>query len=118
MEFIEVMKIRNRTCKHYDGDCENCPLYNRNNGRKLFCTDFLERYPEEAEKILSKWAEEHPQKTILMDFLEKYPNAKLDDDGTPEGPCPFHLGYDDDDNCIYGDVYDSCKKCWNRPLEE
>lgn len=118
MEFVKAMKINKRICKIYIGDCDDCPLEFDNNGENENCNDFMLRYPEKAEEILTKWAEEHPQKTILMDFLEKYPNAKLDDDGTPEGPCPFHLGYDDDDDCIYGDVYDSCKKCWNRPLED
>lgn len=117
MEFIEAMKIFKRMCK--GRACSDCPLCKASKQRCTCCTEYCSNYPEEAEEILTKWAEEHPQKTILMDFLEKYPNAKLDDDGTPEGPCPFHLGYDDDDDdCIYGDVYDSCKKCWNRPLED
>lgn len=116
MEFIEAMKILKRMCdiEH----CLTCPLCEDNNKTKESCCDFIIQFPEKAEEILTKWAEEHPQKTILQDFLEKYPNAKMDEDGTPEGPCPYHLGYDDDDDCIYEDTYTCCKKCWNRPLEE
>ena len=117
MELIKGLKLIKNICDKND-TCDNCPLYSDNNITGLNCNKFILKCPEEVEKILIKWAKEHPQKTILMDFLEKYPNAKLDDDGTPEGPCPYHLGYDDDDDCIYGDVYDSCKKCWNRPMED
>lgn len=118
MKFIEAMKIKKRMCEDDIGDCIDCPLSDCNNATKETCDNFMMLYPEGAEEILTKWAEEHPQKTILQDFLEKYPNAKMDEDGTPEGPCPYHLGYDDDDDCIYEDTYTCCKKCWNRPLEE
>lgn len=117
MEFKEVIKIIERMCKHYTNGCSHCPIYH-SKSRDMSCNTFMVHYHEKAEKILTKWADEHPAKTILMDFLEKYPNAKLDEDGTPEGPCPYHLGYDDDDDCIYEDTYTCCKKCWNRPLEE
>lgn len=117
MEFIEAFKIVKRMCEDDIGDCIDCPLSIDNNNTKENCYDFMMAYPEEAEEILTKWAEEHPQKTILKDFLEKYPNAYLDKDGIPMGTCPYYLGYDDSDKCIYDDVT-RCKKCWNRPLED
>lgn len=118
MEFVKAMKIKERMCEDNISACIDCPFTPENNGIGDSCDDFITLYPEKAEKILIKWAKEHPQKTILQDFLEKYPNAKLDEDGTPKGPCPYHLGYDDDDDCIYEDTYTCCKKCWNRPLED
>ena len=118
MEFVKAMKITKRICEDNGGNCGNCPLYSQNNKKGALCGDFLENYPEEAEEILTKWAEEHPQKTILMDLLEKYPNAPLKKDGTPQYVCPYQLGYDKSDDCIYDDVYTCCKKCWNRPLED
>lgn len=51
-------------------------------------------------------------KTILDDFLEKYPKSPLDDeDGTPE-VCPTQLGYEIDCSRM------TCKECWSRPLNE
>lgn len=51
-------------------------------------------------------------KTMLEDFLEKHPKAKLLDDGTPVC-CPFILGYEEEKNekCM------NCVECWNRSIE-
>ena len=64
---------------------------------------------EEGVDIVEKWSEEHPIKTIKQDFLEKYPNAKKNQDGSPRF-CPEQLGYEV--NCD-----DGCRKCWNTPME-
>lgn len=69
---------------------------------------------EELAKLISdveKWSKEHPQKTRQMDFMEKFPNAMICDDGTPKACCK-HLGYTMD--CP---TRSSCKECWNEPLE-
>lgn len=92
--------------------CANCPLSRFNNERKLHCSAFESEYPEEAVAIVEKWVEEHPQKTILMDFLEKFPNAPISLDGTPT-TCPFRLGYEEKGKCTTL----SCINCWNRPIE-
>ena len=112
MKFIEAMKIIKRMCdiEH----CLSCPLSEDNNGTKESCCYFMIQFPEKAEKILIKWAEEHPVKTMLQDFLEKYPNAPKDKEvGTPN-VCAFNLGYIKEQDCRNYDY--SCEKCWNRPL--
>ena len=116
MEFKEAMKIKKRMCQGIT--CFECPLNEPSSDKECACGEYILEFPEEAEEILIKWAEEHPQKTILQDFLEKYPNAPLKKDGTPQYVCPYQLGYDKSDDCIYEDTYTCCKKCWNRPLEE
>lgn len=70
-------------------------------------------YPEAATKV-AKWekAKEKPQKTILMDLLEKLPNIETEVDGLPKF-CPFALGYD-----VLCSSKKTCKECWNRPLEQ
>ena len=96
-------------------NCSRCPLSGENNGTKLVCRYFEAEYPEEAVAIVEKWAAEHQQKTMLQDFLEKYPNAPLDKIGTPF-ICPYEIGYEEqclDRNC--NDI--GCVKCWNRPIE-
>ena len=37
----------------------------------------------ELENDVERWTEEHPQRTRLEDFKEKYPHAMMETDGTP-----------------------------------
>lgn len=117
MTAIEYLKAKKRMTKRdgYCGiDCKDCPLSNVNIGLDLTCGDLEEKYPEKAVEIVSKWAEENPPKTILQDFLEKYPNAELEDDGTPMIH-PSSLGFTDLCN---GDNDSHCVECWSRTVEE
>lgn len=97
-------------------DCANCPLNSSNNGTNdmTSCSDFEALYPEKAIAIVQKWSDEHPRKTYLSEFLKNYPNAPLDDDGTPNF-CPSHLGFMSIDDCRKDH---NCVKCWNQPIEE
>lgn len=111
--FAEKLRMTKRTKNGLcENKCSNCPLCSNNNGEGLFCPDFEMYYPEKAVKAVQKWSDEHPQKTFLTELLENYPNAPLDDDGTPTGVCPHTLGLMDIDNCD-----DNCIKCWNQPIE-
>ena len=89
-------------------ECDECTL----NGFVGHCDA-----PDMKDKIdtVQKWSDEHPEhpeKTILEDFHEKYPNCKWKD-GTPvmcvnnlcnvKERCPHTM---------------SCTDCWNRPLSE
>lgn len=95
-------------------DCNKCPLSHLNNGMNIPCTNLEKSYPDKAIAIMQKWSDEHPQKTYLSEFLKKYPNALLEDDGTPNF-CPYRLGLMGADDCRNdGD----CVKCWNQPIEE
>ena len=96
--------------------CSDCPFSNINNGKGLSCSDFEAEYPEEVVAMVEKWAAEHPQKTMLQDFLERYPNAPLDKSDGTAIICPYEIGYEEqclDRNC--NDI--GCVKCWNRPIE-
>lgn len=118
MTAVEFLKEYERMCKMHDLNCSECPMselrrkYNEN-----ICGIIMIVHPEETIDIVQKFAEERPPKTILMDFLEKYPNAFLESDGTPVF-CPESLGYKHDHEICDSLDDDSCKKCWNRPLEE
>ena len=96
--------------------CVHCPLFSHNYDEvsDSICGCFELAYPEKAIAIVQKWADEHPPKTIMQDFFEKYPNAPKDDNGTPI-LCTKCLGYESL-NCAIGD--DECVKCWNQPMEE
>lgn len=111
--FAEKLRMTKRTKNGLcEINCSNCPLSSNNNGEGLFCSDFEMYYPEKAVKAVQEWSDEHPPKTYLTELLENYPNAPLDDDGTPKGVCPRALGLMDIDDCD-----DNCVECWNQPIE-
>lgn len=93
--------------------CSNCPLCSINNNKGQSCTAFEMLYPEKAIEAVQRWSDEHPQRTYLSEFLKNYPNAPLDDDGSPKGVCPHKLGLTDIDDCD-----DNCIKCWNQTVED
>lgn len=71
---------------------------------------------EELENFVNaveQWSKEHPQKTRLQDFKEKYPNMKLRDSGIPWACCSY-LGYCESCN----EAKSNCAVCWNTPVEE
>lgn len=96
--------------------CSECPLEPDVSESGLNCGEFEIFYPERVVAIVEKWSQEHPCKTMLQDFLEKYPKARLEKNGIPRDVCPENLGYCEEIYCHTnkGD----CLACWNRPLEE
>lgn len=60
-------------------NCESCELGSCNNGRNENCDSFMIKYPEEANKIILKWCEEHPIETKQSRLLKMFPNAALVD---------------------------------------
>ena len=88
MDVLKFMKERRRMCNYYSM-CEECPRANEST-----CAIGDMRIEELAKFIsdVEQWSKEHPQKTRLQDFMEKYPNALLYYDGTPK-PCCSDLGY-------------------------
>ena len=112
--FNEKLKMTKRTKNGLcEIKCSNCPLCSNSNGEGLSCPDFEMFYPENAIEIVQKWSDEHPPKTYLSEFLKNYPNAKLDEDGTPHKLCPWHLGLISVNSCR-----NNCVRCWNQPVEE
>lgn len=113
--FNEKLKMTKRTKNGLcEIKCSNCPLCSNNNGEGLSCPDFEMYYPEKAVKAVQKWSDEHPPKTFLTEFLKKYPNAPLEDDGTPDF-CPYRLGLMGADDCRKDG---NCVKCWTQPIED
>lgn len=109
------------TKQRRDGGCElncvDCPLGGSNNSIDVPCSVLETNYPEKAIAIVQKWSDEHPQKTYLSEFLKHYPNAELSH-GVPN-VCLKKLGAVS--GCAKtknGDLYISCYKCWNQPIEE
>lgn len=114
--FAEKRRVTKRTksgiCKIC---CSECPLCSKNTGTSeiLSCGVLEVYYPEKAISAIQKWSDEHPQRTYLSEFLNNYPNAKLDEDGTPHKLCPWHLGLISVNSCR-----NNCVRCWNQPIED
>lgn len=103
MDAVEFLKEYSRMCKYYR-QCKECPLEGK-------C---LNVEPEKQVNAVEQWSQSHPQKTMIQDFFEKFPNAPKDDFGSP-CLCPSDVGYEEKSceatNC-------NCLKCWSRPLED
>ena len=118
MEAIKFLKESNRICHAMYLDCKKCPLYPfYRHGCILYSEVKPERMDElkRAISILEQWAKEHPEKTRLQDFLEKYPKAHLCKNGCPPFR-PAALGYCGESICSNCRILDV--DCWNMPLEE
>lgn len=110
MDAVKFIKERDRLCDSYK-TCSDCPL----NVDSISHCDFETNDPEKLVELVELWSMAHPPKTMLQDFLEKYPNALIDEDGEPF-VCPADLGYPKNPHCDCGISY-PCMDCWNRPVE-
>ena len=110
MDALKFIKEFKRMCNCCSGGfCAGCPRKENPS-----CDDSM-MDDDELNKLIAdveKWSKEHPQKTRLQDFREKYPNALLYYDGTPI-PCCSDLGY-----CKECPEGTTCEDCWNVPVEE
>lgn len=96
--------------------CRTCPLMAQLTEDEIDCIDFLESHPDKSVYIVQRWSDEHPQKTFLTDFIEKYPKAPLGENGVPSNFCPYHLGLIS--KISFNDCPHYCAQCWNTPINE
>lgn len=109
------LKEKARMCESYK-NCDDCP-FDKFHGYHICGAPEAESL-HEAIAIVQKWSDDQPQKTLLEDFKEKYPNYyHYYEDNIIPNICPYQLGYEE-----YGAYEDcptnNCKECWNRPLNE
>ena len=92
-----------RMCKHFDDDCQECPVFYKQTETGLSCEEFIRNYPDKANEIILKWCEEHPVETRQDRFLKMFPNAPKDENGIID-LCP---------DCIDTNIecFHSAKKC-------
>lgn len=113
MNAVEIIRQQARMCNEMES-CKVCPIGQEVTGH--LCRYYRLDHPEKAVELVEKWAKEHPEKTILQDFLEKYPNCEKDRKGCPKS-CPKHLGYVKDCPVAKGRL-ESCRECWNQSLDD
>lgn len=112
MDTIEFIKEKYRMC-HYQDGCSHCSIYEKKGSR--LCADWVAANPEQTIEIVEQWSQSHPQKTMMQDFFEKFPNAPKNPNGTPQF-CPRYAGYSQQKDCT--DCVNKYLECWSRPLEE
>lgn len=113
MDAVKFLMDFNRM--HRNHYCKNCPR-----GEEGCATFGVNKpYLEKLVADVEQWSKEHPQRTRLQDFLEKYPDAEVLPDGQPV-ICCARLGYREYCGKIFGsdDCFSQCRDCWNMPVEE
>lgn len=78
----------------------------------MLVENLINNYDQTYETIC-RWLDGHPRKTRKIEFLEKFPNAKLLYDGTPRACCE-DFGYNEDSRNCNG----MCAYCWNKAIDE
>lgn len=138
MEFKEFVKEYSRMC-NFHRNCIDCPIDKEADNRglselKCNCGVIGFLLDIDAEKIVEKWAKEHPAKTYESDFKDKindllkiFPNhrvKKFVEDANINIYDPFCVAdfYFDGDTkkakCECFSSFDSCKGCWKREIDE
>ena len=106
MDAVEYVKQRDRMCDYYV-NCGDCPV-----GNYEGCSS-LHEIPN-LVPIVEKWAKDHPVKTRMSEFLKKWPDAEISDDGLPSiAPCQLNielLQCESQKDCRYRGVCGKCRR--------
>lgn len=117
MDAVKFLKARKEMCQKAFNEgraCMRCEACTKDGSN---CIAFSEKYYDDAVKIVEKWVKNNPKKTRLQDFLEKFPNAKINDHGFPKDTCCMCLGYCESCDKTYPSETD-CYFCWKKQLED
>lgn len=125
---VEFFKEHDRMCDSIE--CEDCPIYRDNNGKREHCEEFCAKYADEAVQILQAWSDSHPAqkpKTYADDFFERFPKASKS--YLTQKDYESGIAFPTAKRChIYGIGFCCCMeddctremqaRCWNEPYEE
>lgn len=82
MDAVIYIRYMQRMCKSHIS-CNGCEL-KPGNGKS--CMEGMD--PQKCISVIEQWAAEHPAKTRQSVFLERYPEARIGDDGVLKiNPC-------------------------------
>ena len=122
MDAAKFIEERNRMCKSYNDECDNCPAF-CSCGDKQYCAVNQESTVDVKVQIaiVEKWSIENPYKTMQSVFLEQWPEAQVEDDGVL-ALCPSTI------SSAYRNKYggcanygvncsDCCRKFWMQKVE-
>lgn len=83
MDAVKYLREFARMCAEYS-ICNGCPIGDRE------CRIMEAQEPEKIVAIVEEWAKEHPVRTRQSVFLERYPNARTDEEGVLN-ICPDYI---------------------------
>lgn len=90
--------------------CTDCPIHSE----FVHCGKAFIEHPEECEKLIRKWAAEHPTETYASHFTSLHKNALIDKFGVPCACVKDVYGIE----CLLRDSASSsaadCAECWKR----
>lgn len=80
MDAVEYLKTLDRICRTHQA-CDGCPILDCG---KIGCgvSDSAPIEFVDTVEIVEQWSKEHPERTRQSVFLERYPNARIDEDGS------------------------------------
>lgn len=105
MDALYFIHERNRMCRSFEGGCGNCPMVGKS------CGGYNDADAKHLIETVEKWSKENPIKTRQDVFLEQWPEAQLDDQGTLM-LCPLIISSihrNEYGGCIMGGI--SCSNC-------
>lgn len=70
-----------RMCKHFDDNCQECPIFYKQTETGLSCEEFIRNCPDKANEIILNWCKEHPVETRQDRFLKMFPKAVTNGNG-------------------------------------
>lgn len=95
-----------RMCKHFDDNCQECPIFYKQTETGLSCEKFIRNCPDKANEIILNWCKEHPVETRQDRFLKMFPNAQKLNTGILS-ICPKNVDVTLDLNCAR-----LCSRCY------
>lgn len=75
MDAVKFASELGRMCGYLNKNCSKCKIDEM--GGFESCIDWFSKEPEQAVSIVEQWSNEHPVKTCLDDFMEKYPKGVI-----------------------------------------
>lgn len=107
MDAVKFIKERNRMCKSFGKNCDDCPA------DKIACCGAFE-WREELVTIVEEWSAAHPRKTRQDLFLEQWPNAPKDCDGILVlNPCNLDITI----QCYADNCLKCCHEYWTQEVK-
>lgn len=99
------LKDFTRMCNHYSA-CGECPAFD-------FCYGGFSDV-DKIDELVTAWCKEHPRKTYVQDFLEKFPNARVRPNGYPYSCKDVVYGTENYEKCRRT----ACLECWNEVMPD
>ena len=107
MDAVIYIRDMQRMCKSHIS-CNGCEL-KPGNGKS--CMEGMD--PQECISAVEHWAKEHPAKTRQSEFLEHYPDARIDQNTGALDICPNKIfGGATEINCNVQPCFECEKRFW------